>query len=139
MLTDPTWALQGAIKARLLADREIAAIVSDRVYDRIQNSPTFPYISFGEIQVLPELAEETDAARTYVTLNVWDRFKSSAATKALAKLIVASLHDAADLSIDGSVVQSVLLDQSRSFPDPDGLTMHSVLTFNILTDAASAD
>jgi len=139
MLTDPTWALQEAIRARLLIDPEIAATVDGRVYDRIQNSPTFPYISFGEVQVLPELAEQTDATRTFVTLNIWDRFKSSAATKALAKRIIALLHDASDLLIDGSEMQSVLLDQSRSFPDPDGLTMHSVLTFNVLTDAAGSD
>jgi hypothetical protein len=134
MLTDPTQPLQDAITARLLADQDIVDLVVDRVFDRIPNNPTFPYVSFGEIQVLPETAEGTDAAQTFVTLHVWDRFKSSAATKNLARLIVAALHDT-DLTLPEGQVQSLMLESSRTLPDPDGLTMHAVLSFDILTDA----
>src|SRR5262249_55883285 len=109
----------------------------DRVFDRIPNGPMFPYVSFGEIQVIPETGEGTDAAQSFVTLHAWDRFKSSSATKNLSRLIMASLHDA-DLTLPEGQVQSLLLENARTLPDPDGLTMHAVLTFNILTDARSA-
>jgi hypothetical protein len=133
-LTDPTQALQTAITDRLLASDAIKAIVDDRIYDRIPNAPTFPYVSFGEIQIMPELAEGTDAAKALATLHAWDRFTSSTATKTLSRLIIAALHDA-DLVLSEGKVQSLLLQSARTLPDPDGLTMHAVLTFEILTDA----
>ena len=134
MLTDPTRVLQAAIRDRLLSVGEIRALIEDRVFDRIPNGPTFPYVSFGEIQVIPETAEGIDATRTFVMLHAWDRFKSSSATRSLARLIIAALHDA-DLTLPEGRLQSLLLQSSRTLPDPDGLTMHAVLTFDILTDA----
>ena len=134
MLTDPTLALQAAISELLLADPDVASLVDDRILDKIPNTPVFPYVSFGEFQMLPELGEGTDAAQSFVTLHTWDRFKSSRATKGLARAIIAALHDQ-DIAIDGGAVQSLLLDSSRVLPDPDGLTSHGVLTFQILTDA----
>src|ERR1700748_2277244 len=131
MLTDPTRVLQAAIRDRLLGVGEIRALIEDRVFDRIPNGPTFPYVSFGEIQVIPETAEGIDATQTFVVLHAWDRFKSSSATRSLARLIIAVLHDA-DLTLPEGQLQSLLLQSSRPFPDPDGLTMHAVLTFDIL-------
>ena len=107
------------------------------MFDRIPNGPAFPYVSFGEIQVIPETGEGTDAAQAFVTLHAWDRFKSSSATKNLSRLIILSLHDA-ELTLPEGQVQSLLLGSARTLPDPDGLTMHAVLSFNILTDAHSA-
>jgi hypothetical protein len=104
MLTDSTQALQTAITDRLLAGDEIKAIVDDRIYDRIPNGPVFPDVSFGKIQILPELAEGTDAAKAFATLHAWDRFMSSTA-KTLSRLIIAALHDA-DLVLSEGKVQS---------------------------------
>jgi hypothetical protein len=134
MLTDPTQALQAAISDLLLGNADVASLVDDRVFDRIPSTPEFPYVSFGEFQVLPELAEGTDAVQCFVTLHSWDRFKSSRATKGLARAIIATLHDR-DLTIDGGAVQSLLLQSSRVLQDPDGLTSHGILVFEILTDA----
>lgn len=134
MLTDPTLPLQQAISALLLADPDVASLIDDRLFDKIPNAPEFPYASFGEFQLLPELGEGTDAAQSFVTLHTWDRFKSSRATKGLARAVIAALHDQ-DVVIDGGAVQSLLLESSRVLPDPDGLTSHGVLTFQILTDA----
>jgi hypothetical protein len=134
MLTDPSLDLQAAISTRLLADPDIASLVVDRIYDRIQSNPVFPYISFGEIQVIPELGEGTDAVQAFVTLHSWDRFKSSRATKSLNRYIIAALHDQ-DLTLPLGAVQSLLLENSRVISDPDGLTSHGIIMFAVLSDA----
>lgn len=134
MLTDPTTSLLDAIKARLLNDANITSLIGDRLFDRIPNNPTFPYLSIGEVQVLPELAEATDAATAHVTLHSWDRFKGSDAVKSIGKYVIAALHDQ-DLTLDDGAVQSLLLESARTLPDPDGLTKHGVYQFAILTDA----
>jgi LDH2 family malate/lactate/ureidoglycolate dehydrogenase len=54
----------------------------------------------------------------------------SVEAKQLSAAVGAVLHDAAL-----PAVQSILLQESRIIPDPDGLTSHGILTFQILTDA----
>ncbi|QOG20461.1 DUF3168 domain-containing protein [Bradyrhizobium sp. SEMIA] len=134
MLTDPTSAIWDAVKARLLSDPDIASVFADRVYDKIQNTPTFPYISLGAVQVLPELGEGIDAAEVFLTLNSWTRFTGSDALRSGGKYLIAALHDE-ELQIEGGAVLSILLESSRTIPDPDGVTKHGVYTFQILTDA----
>lgn len=134
MLTDPSADIQAAIAALLLADPDIKALVKDRVFDRIENVPELPYITIGEAQVIPELAECTDAAESRITIHTWSRFKTFKAVKSLGKIIIRLLHDG-DLAISDGNVQSMLLESARYLRDPDGLTSHGVLTFSLLTDA----
>lgn len=140
MLTDPSLALQGAIVAALKADAAVAAIVGIRVFDQVVRNPDgspnvqFPYISFGDGQVLPELAECTDAADSFVTLHIWSRAVGFPECKRLGAAATAALHDAS-LTLAGGTLQSLLLDSSRYLRDPDGLTSHGILTFAALTDA----
>jgi uncharacterized protein DUF3168 len=132
--TDPSADLQTVITDRLKADSAIAALIGDRVFDRIPNVPTFPYVSFGNSQVIPVSADAIDAAETFVTLHTWDRFKGFDKSKSLGPLVIAALHEA-DLDTPGSVTLSVLLQSVNYLRDPDGLTTHGVMTFSILTDA----
>lgn len=134
MLTDPTAELQAAIMALLLADDNVTSLVADRVFDKIPNVPVFPYIKYGETQIIPELGENTDAAQAFVTIHAFDRFKSSNAVRGVGKYIVAALHDQ-EVTMSGGAVLSILLESSRTIPDPDGLTNHLIATFEILTDA----
>ncbi len=134
MLTDPSQALQAAIVARLNADAEIAGLVGDRIYDRVPKVSEYPYISFGDTQILPETGEGTDGVETFVILHTWERFKGFDNVKSVGRLIIALLHDT-DLAVSEHVLLSILLQSAHYLRDPDGLTSHGVLTFQILTDA----
>lgn len=142
MLTDPSNALQVAIVTALKADQGVAAIVGDRVFDKVGRAPdgspnvAFPYVSIGDGQVIPELAECTDSADVYVTLHAWSEKPGFPEVNALASAIAAALHDQ-PLTIAGGAVLSLLLQQKQSLRDPDGLRSHAVLTFHIITDANS--
>jgi hypothetical protein len=134
--TDPGFDIQRDIVAALKANAAVKAMVKDRVYDRVPrdrngdpNVP-FPYITLGDTQTLPDLAECTDAAETFFAIHIWSRKVGSVEAKQLSAAVGAVLHDAAL-----PAVQSILLQESRIIPDPDGLTSHGILTFQILTDA----
>lgn len=135
-LTDPGVALQKAIFDALKADDDVKGIVAERIYDRVPrnkdgdaNAP-FPMLTFGDTQTLPELAECTDAAETFFSVHSWSRAVGSLEAKRLNGAVIKALHDAA---LPG--VQSILMQDSRVIPDPDGLTSHGIVTFQILTDA----
>ena len=50
MVADPSLGIQGAFVAALKADPDVAAIVGDRVYDRVPGpDPTFPYVMLGDV------------------------------------------------------------------------------------------
>ncbi|MGY3527698.1 DUF3168 domain-containing protein [Bradyrhizobium sp. USDA 4452] len=139
-LTDPSLALQGAIVAALKDDAGVSAIVAARVFDQVGRNPdgsptvAFPYIAIGDTQVLPELAECTDAASSYVTLHLWSRAVGFPEVKRLGAAVIKVLHDAA-LELAGGTLQSLLLNSTHYIRDPDGLTSHAVLVFEALTDA----
>lgn len=144
MLTDPGADLQIAIIGALKADAAVVAIVGAGVYDSVPRAPDgtpqvpFPYVTFGEIQFLPELGEATDAGETAVTLHCWSRAPGFMEVRALAKAVAAALHDAV-LALGAGALQSLLLKSTHVFRDPDGLTSHTVLIFSALTDANEGD
>lgn len=131
-LTDPSLPLQKALVAKLKA----AGGVGNRVFDSVEAGAAFPYISIGDVQVVAELGEETDAADSAITIHAWSRVKGFVEVKQIGASVIAALHDQS-LNIDSGAVQSMLLESVRYLRDPDGLTSHGVLTFNILTDANS--
>ncbi|WP_035675090.1 DUF3168 domain-containing protein [Bradyrhizobium liaoningense] len=140
MLTDPRFDLQKAIVQLLKNSGPVAALVGDRIYDRVprNNAGTitakFPFVGLGETQLLPELGEETNAAETTLTLHAWSQEVGFPEVLRIASAVASAVHDA-DLPIENCGVQSVLLSTSRVLRDPDGITSHAVLTFSILTDA----
>lgn len=140
MLTDPGLDLQGAIVVALKGDAGVKALVNAGVYDSVSRGPdgvptvAFPYVAFGDTQLLPESGEQTDAAETIVTLHCWSRAVGFPEVRKIAKAVIAVLHDAT-LALASGQLQSLLLESSQVLRDPDGLTSHAVLKFSALTDA----
>jgi hypothetical protein len=140
MLTDPGLNLQGAIITVLKADSGLKALVNAGVYDSVPRAPdgtptvAFPYVAFGDTQLLPELGEQTDAAETIVTLHCWSRAVGFPEVRKIAKAVAAVLHDAT-FALSSGQLQSLLLESTQVLRDPDGLTSHAVLKFSALTDA----
>lgn len=139
--TDPGFDIQRAIVRVLLADAAVKSIVSaPGVYDRVPRnkdgnaSASFPYVTIGETQTIPELGEGTDAAETFLTLHTWSRAAGAPEVKSLSAAVIAALHDQS-IALASGAIQSLLLQDHRILPDPDGLTSHGVLAFQILTDA----
>jgi len=136
-MSEPSLALQGALNTALRAASAVTALIETRVYDRVPKDPTFPYVSFGDMQVLPDQAECLEGSvEIYATIDVWSRTVGKVEAKTIAGAIVSLLHNSTALSPAGYRVVLIQHDSTHHLDDPDGLTSHSAVTFKALLDEA---
>lgn len=72
-MDDPALAIQKALIAHLLAQSEIAGLVSDRVFDDPGDNATLPYIRIGRIDVGPLRTDGATDWDLMVTIEVHSR------------------------------------------------------------------
>ncbi len=134
MTEDVSHELQVAIVKRLNEDADVLALIDDRVFDRVERNgagevtATFPYVSFGPEQELPEYADCLDASEIFLQLDAWSRDPGYREVRRIAKAVVKAL-DETSLPITDNALVYFEFDSRRVLRDPDGLTSHAVLTF----------
>ena len=130
-------ALQRAMRGRLVASPAVTGLVeAAKIVDQIGSPAAFPSIVLGEDQeVDAELTFERRHLRVYSTLHVWDR----AASTVHAKTIVGAIRDALH-GVDLLLGEGRLLDLKHSgtryLRDPDGKTVHAIVTLEALIEEA---
>jgi uncharacterized protein DUF3168 len=134
-MSDPSLELQAALVGKLKADAGVQAVVGQRVYDRVPNNPTFPYISLGDNQVLPDKADCIDGTEVFWQIDGWERDQTFPMAKQISKAIVAALDDQA-LTVTGYAAIVVEINTVNYLRDPDGITRHVAVTFRFLIQAA---
>lgn len=127
-MADPSLELQGAIVARLKATGAVTALVGQRIYDRVPDHPTFPYISLGPDDVLSDDADCVTGFEITVQIDCWSRAVGFPEVKRVADEVRTALHGH-DFSLATNA--AVLFEHriTRTFRDPDGLTNHAAMTF----------
>ena len=119
--------------ARLKADAGVTALIGQRVYDQPPASPTFPYLTLGEDQIIPDRADCYEGDEVTLTLHVWSRAVGFPEAKRITVAVRAALKDA-PLVLAGHRLIDFVFGDARSFRDEDPLTTHSILTFRALTE-----
>ena len=137
-MSDPSLELQAAVVAKLKASTTVQAVVGNpaRVYDRVPPDATFPYISLGDFQVLPDKADCIDGTEVYVNIDAWERDKTFPMAKKISKAIVAALDDQA-LTLTGYDAIVFELNTINYMRDPDGITRHAALSFRALIQSTT--
>ena len=123
----PDLELQGAIVTALSASADLKALLGNpiRVYQDVPDTAVFPYITIGESQVIPDLAECVDGSEVYPVIHIWSRASGFAEAKKISATIWAALAMATlSLSENRCLVfeRDELGDQIMR--DPDGVTKH---------------
>lgn len=134
-MSDPSLELQATIVGALKADPGVQAVVAQRVYDEVPPNPTFPYISLGDNQVLPDKAECIDGTEIFWQIDGWARDPTFPVPKKLSKAIVAALDDK-EIVVSGYSVIVCELNTVNYLRDPDGITRHVAVSFRFLIQAA---
>ena len=127
--------LQKALVGKLKTDPAVTALVDGRVYDMPPINPTFPYISLGPDQTIPDRADCSEGSSD-VTLQVdaWSRATGFPEVKRIAEAVRASLQDDPPFSLTGFRLVDLTMLDARTLRDPDGLTSHAAMTFLALTE-----
>jgi hypothetical protein len=128
-MSDPSLELQAALVAALKTAGALPAVVGGRVYDAVPANAVFPYISLGDMQILPDKAGCIDGAEVYPQIDVWSRAVGYPEVKTITKAVLLKLDDqpivVAGFNVVVFEVQSV-----QYLRDPDGLTRHAAVTLH---------
>lgn len=134
-MNDPAIELQTAMRAAIIADAELAALIGSAVFDHVPEGQPLPYVQFGfqtvrEWDVTPT---EIDAGYGYevdAILHAWSAYEGSkeCATilSALNRLFRSWGGGAALISHALVNIRFVFSDRLR---DPDGQAWHGVIQF----------
>jgi hypothetical protein len=123
----PDLELQGAIVTVLNASADLKTLLGNpiRLYQDVPDTAVFPYITIGESQVIPDLAECIDGSEVYPVIHIWSRASGFAEAKKISATIWAALAMATlSLSENRCLVfeRDELGDQIMR--DNDGVTKH---------------
>lgn len=137
--SDATYALKAAVRTALLADSTInSALVGLKVVDDAPAGHATPYISIDTRSNDWSTATE-DGQEIFLDLNVWAQPASQTPETGTARDIMASVRrvlHTASLSL-AAPFHSVLIrveNMIGPYRDPDGTTLHGVVSIRALTD-----
>lgn len=140
--------LQQAIYTALAASSTLAALLAPHafggspavaaIYDRgpqpqeAEDPSSFPYLVIGDDTAIPFDTDDKDGQESTITIHIWSRYRGKAEVKRITDAIYDVLHNQA-LAISGQTHVFTYFEYSESFEDQDGLTLHGVARFRIVT------
>lgn len=135
-IVDASVEVQKAAWKRLKHHSGVATIVDGRVFDEVptgKSAPSYPYLSFGPTQVIPDKAQEYDSADIVFQVDAWSDVVGMLEVKSLGAAVRAAL-DEEELEIPGFRLVSLLVEDVRYLTEPNGKTKHGVLVFRARTE-----
>lgn len=127
--------LQRAIVTKLKASADLQALINNpiRLFVHVPPGPTFPYVTIGPMQRLPDLADCIDGAEIFADLHIFSRDGGYTEVKQIGAVLIEELHHAS-LSLGENRCVLIELSDERYFIDPDNNTKHGVVTFRALVE-----
>lgn len=132
-MSDPSYELQQAMFTAL--KNNIGPEVGPRVYDQVPapvppaTTATFPYVTIGDGQVLPDKADCIDGTEIFTQVDVWSRATGYPEAKTIVKKILLALDDKPP-PMTGFTAVLFEIENIQYLRDPDGLTRHVALMFH---------
>jgi hypothetical protein len=121
--------LQAAVISALKVDPAVAAVVADRVFDRVPTNSAKPYVAFGPSQILPEYADDYEGSSETFQLDGWSTAYGKEEIKRLGRAMRDALSHAELPLGDNQRTVLIEVEQERYLTEPDGLTQHAILLF----------
>ncbi|MBB4987494.1 DUF3168 domain-containing protein [Streptomyces nymphaeiformis] len=129
----PMLAIQGAIRALLVADSELQSL-GVAVYDYLPETVPYPFIVIGEATEVPANAHDRFGWETVPTLHVWDKRQGFKRVLQIGGRLTALL-DHQPLRVPGydHIVTRFEVAQPLTDPEPPGDIRHLVHRYRVLT------
>ncbi|MET3899673.1 hypothetical protein ABIB57_003635 [Devosia sp. UYZn731] len=129
----------------LKADAAVAALVADRIYDRVperqEGGPAvpFPYISVGPSTSVPDDFDCVDGEEITVQFDIWtngpDEAYGSTQCRKISGAVKKALHDV-DLPLAVNALVSLQCEMVRIIDDPNPAISHGVVQFTATVEIA---
>lgn len=134
-MSDPSLAMQRAIRTRLIDTAAVTALVpANNIVDRNQRPVLDPSIVLGEDQIVDEGADlMRSRVRVYQTLHIWKRENSLTGVKAISGGIRRAIRSSRFFLNDADFqCVDCRISSARFLRDPDGETSHGIVTLDCL-------
>jgi hypothetical protein len=140
MSADPALDLQAAIVPLLRADAALTSLIAGRVYDDVEPTAEFPYVSIGQATATTDDTDDCMVAyEVALVIDVWARGSGNGAgfvaarpqMQGIAGTLRQALH-AAELTMESHRLQQIRHEETLYLRDPDGKTAHAAMTFRAL-------
>jgi hypothetical protein len=126
-MTEPSFAVQALLYARLIATPTVTALVpAENISDRSTRPNIFPAIIIGEGVTLYSDRISSFHEAVSATVHVWTEETGLAKAKEIAGAVRAALRDA-PWQTAGHVCHGITLSSGRFLRDPSGEHGHAVL------------
>ncbi len=136
---DATYAVKAAIRAALLANATISsALVGQKIVDLAPSGHGTPYISLA-VQSSDFSTATEDGQEFEIDVNVWHQPSSQTPETATARSIMAEVRQTlhvGSLSMAAPFIPVMMRVTNMIGPyrDPDGMTLHGVVTVRVLVN-----
>lgn len=133
-MIDPGWALQKAVYAALVVDRDvIAALGGPHIYDHVPRRTRPPYVTFAQ-SALRDASSGSEAAHEHtLALNAWAAATGSRKMAAVLSAVRRALHDEA-LVLDGHHLVNLRHELSEIRRLDDGERLIGSMRFRAMTE-----
>jgi hypothetical protein len=130
-------ALQTLVFQRLTSFAPLVALVGQRVYDAPSSAATFPYISFGPMDSVPDDADLVDVETQALQIDVWSKaLDGQRECKAICDQVRQAMKGlTGNLSVGAMAGAEVT--QVRVIPDPQDGLHHGVITVEFLVEGSA--
>lgn len=131
-MTSPAYEIQVLLVSTLKANAAVMALV-DGVYDTVPANPfgaKKAYISLGPEDFVPDDAECLAGELHTVQIDVWSRSVGMPECKKICSAVRDALHEV-DLQLADNAFCECRLTLSQTMRDPDGITIHGAMQFEI--------
>lgn len=131
-------ALQKGLRAALVANAGVTALVSTRVYDEPPQSVTFPYLRFGDINPTAFDTDTKVGATVDISLEANSRSASGRVEAVkIVEAVNAALHrQEASVTVTGFTLVELIFETHNVTRDPDGRGYTAVIALRALLETA---
>jgi hypothetical protein len=131
-------ALQKGLRAALVANAGVTALVSTRVYDEPPQGVTFPYLRFGDITPNAFDTDTKVGASVDISLEANSRSASGRVEAVqIVEAVNAALHrQEASVTVTGFTLVELIFETHNVTRDPDGRGYTAVIALRALLETA---
>ena len=133
-------ALQKGVRAALVADAGVTALISTRLYDEPPQNVTFPYARFGGIEPLAFDTDTAEGALVSFTIEAYSRSASGRVEAAqIAEAIKAALHRGeSSITLDDHHLVELIFETYSVTRDQDGRGHTAIIAFQAMLEGGAS-
>ena len=131
-------ALQKGVRAALVADAGVSALIGTRLYDEPPQNVTFPYARFGGIEPLAFDTDSMEGALVSFTIEAHSRSASGRVEAAqIAEAVKAALHrQEASVTVAGHTLVELIFETFSVTRDGEGRGYTAIVSLQAMLEAA---